>query len=183
MLVKLKKNGFKKISDELMFEYSNLEFLSIFKEFKSLLSSDIPWRINYIQAFAFWMNSLRGESHIDFRTQSVIMTLRGGAITNDILKFGKIIEFQSSWIAITVNELCTRVLRTPSLCPSIAHIHRWTLWKNHPSPVFISKMRRKQQKYTHTHTHTHTHRHKHTNTQTQATIQRKLEISRYNIQF
>ena len=42
MLVKLKKNGFKKISDELMFEYSNLEFLSIFKEFKSLLSSDIP---------------------------------------------------------------------------------------------------------------------------------------------
>ena len=31
MLVKNFKNGFKKISDELMFEYSNLGFLSIFK--------------------------------------------------------------------------------------------------------------------------------------------------------
>ena len=40
MLAKIKKNEFKKISDEVMFEYSNLEFLSIFKEFKSLLSSN-----------------------------------------------------------------------------------------------------------------------------------------------
>ena len=45
---------------------------------------------------------LRGESHIDFRTQCVIMTLGGGggevwggAITNEIVKFIKIIEFQS----------------------------------------------------------------------------------------
>ena len=30
-----KKNEFKKISDEVLFEYSNLKFLSIFKEFKS----------------------------------------------------------------------------------------------------------------------------------------------------
>ena len=37
---------------------------------------------------------LRGESHIDFRTQCVIMT--DGALTNDVLKFRKIIEFQSS---------------------------------------------------------------------------------------
>ena len=36
------KNGFKKIADELMFEYSNLGLLSIFKKFKSLLSSNIP---------------------------------------------------------------------------------------------------------------------------------------------
>ena len=41
MLAKIKEKGFKKISDELMFEYSNLRFLSIFKEFKSLLSSNI----------------------------------------------------------------------------------------------------------------------------------------------
>ena len=38
MLAKIKKNGSKKISDELMFEYSNLGFLYIFKEFKSLLA-------------------------------------------------------------------------------------------------------------------------------------------------
>ena len=30
-----------------------------------------------------------------------------GAITDDVLKFRKIIEFQSSWIVITVHELCT----------------------------------------------------------------------------
>ena len=36
------KNGFKKLSNKLMFEYSNLRFLSIFKEIKSLLSSNIP---------------------------------------------------------------------------------------------------------------------------------------------
>ena len=36
---------------------------------------------------------LGGESHIDFRTQCVIMTL--GAITNEIVKFIKIIEFES----------------------------------------------------------------------------------------
>ena len=40
-----------------MFEHSNLGFLPIFKEFKSLLSSsNIPWtgrRINYMQEFAF----------------------------------------------------------------------------------------------------------------------------------
>ena len=41
-VVKNTKNGFKKISDELMFKNSNLGFLTIFKEFKSLLSSNIP---------------------------------------------------------------------------------------------------------------------------------------------
>ena len=43
---------------------------------------------------------IRGESHIDFRMQSVIMTLgsggRGWAITNEVLKFIKIIKYQSS---------------------------------------------------------------------------------------
>ena len=48
MLAKIKKNKNKKkikkgkIFDDLMFEYSNLGFLSIFKEFKSFLSSNIP---------------------------------------------------------------------------------------------------------------------------------------------
>ena len=38
-----------------------------------------------------------GESHIYFRTQCVAMTLWGrGAISNDLLKFKKTIEFQSS---------------------------------------------------------------------------------------
>ena len=42
--------------------------------------------------------SFRSETHILFRTQSVIVTLRGkgGGIPNDVLKFRKIIEFQSS---------------------------------------------------------------------------------------
>ena len=40
MLAKI-KNGFKKISDDLMFEYSKLEFLYFFKEFKE------PLRIKY----------------------------------------------------------------------------------------------------------------------------------------
>ena len=42
MLAKIRKNRFKKIPNELMFEYSNFGFLSIFKEFKSLLSSNTP---------------------------------------------------------------------------------------------------------------------------------------------
>ena len=40
---------------------------------------------------------VKGESHIDFRTQCVIMTLGvGEAITNVVVKFTKDIEFQSS---------------------------------------------------------------------------------------
>ena len=43
--------------------------------------------------------NLIGESHIDFLTQCVIMTLgvdRVGVITNEVLKFRETIEFQSS---------------------------------------------------------------------------------------
>ena len=52
------------------------------------------------------LQKLRGKSHIEFRTQCVIMTLagsnRGGeAITNCALKFTKIIEFESSCIEFT----------------------------------------------------------------------------------
>ena len=45
---------------------------------------------------------IRGESHIDFRTQCVIMTLTGevrwasGVIVNDVLKMRKVMGFQSS---------------------------------------------------------------------------------------
>ena len=45
------------------------------------------------------LDIFRGEPHIDFRTQCVLMTLRGrdgGAMATDVLKFRKIIEFQSS---------------------------------------------------------------------------------------
>ena len=36
----------------------------------------------------------RSESHIDFRTQCVIMTLAvGGIVANDVLKMRKVIEF------------------------------------------------------------------------------------------
>ena len=71
---KIKKNGFKKISDELMFKYSNLGFLSILKEFKSLLSSTISWtskRINYLPEFAFrnWMSGVYTRSNkVGFET-------------------------------------------------------------------------------------------------------------------
>ena len=45
----------------------------------------------------FKIGVLKGESHVDLRTQCVIMTLGGGeAITNDVFEFRKIIEFQSS---------------------------------------------------------------------------------------
>ena len=45
---------------------------------------------------------LRGEPHIGFRTQSDIVTLEGGAgaVTDEALKFRKIIEFESSWIVM-----------------------------------------------------------------------------------
>ena len=49
---------------------------------------------------------LRSESHIDFWTQCVIMTLVGGgwgwgwAIINEVSKFRKVIEFESSYIVI-----------------------------------------------------------------------------------
>ena len=43
----------------------------------------------------------KGESHIDFRMQCVIITLEGGkSISKDILKFRKFMEFQNSWIVI-----------------------------------------------------------------------------------
>ena len=43
---------------------------------------------------------IKGESHIDFRTQCVIMTLaEGGVIANDVSKIRKVIEFQSLYPA------------------------------------------------------------------------------------
>ena len=41
-------------------------------------------------------SNVKGESHIDFCMQCILMTLEGGgAITNDIVKFRKVIEFES----------------------------------------------------------------------------------------
>ena len=57
--------------------------------FSNLLILNLSWTIT-------------SESHIDFRAQSVIMTLgvggdgEGGDITNGALKLRKMIEFQSS---------------------------------------------------------------------------------------
>ena len=60
-------------------------------------------------------------------------------------------NFKAHELSWTVNELCTRILRVSSSCPPLTHIHRWTLWKNHPSAVFSSKMQHKRH-------NTHTHR-------------------------
>ena len=59
-------------------------------------------------------------------------------------------NFKAHELSWTVNELCTRILRVSSSCPPLTHIHRWTLWKNHPA-VFSSKMQHKRH-------NTHTHR-------------------------
>ena len=69
-----------------------------------------------------------------------------------------------SW---TVNELCTHILRVATSFAPIAHIHRWTLWKNHPSPVFNSKTQHKRQKKPHT----------------QVTSQRKYQVIISNYDF
>ena len=49
------------------------------------------------------MGEFRGESHIYFRTQTVIMTLAGGGFTaNGDLKMRKVIKFQSLCPAIAL---------------------------------------------------------------------------------
>ena len=40
------------------------------------------------------------DSYIDFRTQYIIMTLAGGGLSLDDLKFRKVTEFESSFIVI-----------------------------------------------------------------------------------
>ena len=57
---------------------------------------------------------LKGESHIDFRTQSVIMTFWNSE------KWSNLKAHELSW---TVNELCNRFLRVPSSYLPITHIH------------------------------------------------------------
>ena len=65
-----------------------------------------------------YLTHSRGESHIYFRTQRVIMTLAGWrTITNDVLKFRKIIEFQSLWIVMNCqwivylfNHRCEKII-------------------------------------------------------------------------
>ena len=105
---------------------------------------------------------------MDFRTQSVIMTLGcvcvcgGGLSLMTFWNSEKLSNFKAHELWWTINELCTGILRVPSCCLPIAHIHKRTLLKNHPSAVFSFKMQHKRQnKHTHTQTHTHTHTHTH----------------------
>ena len=97
---------------------------------------------------------------MDFRTQSVIMTLGcvcvcgGGLSLMTFWNSEKLSNFKAHELWWTINELCTGILRVPSCCLPIAHIHKRTLLKNHPSAVFSFKMQHKRQnKHTHTHTH------------------------------
>ena len=156
---------------------------TVFRLFHSYAEiSNIFCKINYdCQNF----QTFRVESHVDFHTQSIIMTLgsgTGGRGLSLMMLWNseKLSNFKAHELSWTVNELCTGILILSSSCPPIAQIHRWTLWKIHPSAVFSSKIQHRWQKKTHTHTHTPTHTHTHTHTQ--ATRQRKLEISSYNIQ-
>ena len=63
----------------------------------------------------------------------------------------KLSNFKAHKLSWTVNELCTRILRVPSSCPPIAHIHRWALRKNHPFAVFSFKMQHMWHEKKHTH--------------------------------
>ena len=73
----------------------------------------------------FLETCLRGESHIDFCTKSVIITLWGRWVWDLSLMmfwYSKKIIMNCQWIVYSY----TRVL---SSCRPIVHIHRWTLWK------------------------------------------------------
>ena len=78
---------------------------------------------------------------------------RGGGRSchKKIWNSGRLSNFEADELSWTVNKWCARILRVPSSCSFIAHIQRWTLWKNHPSSVFSSKMQHNPhtQKYTH----------------------------------
>ena len=103
---------------------SLVNFWDKFKEwlevFSNLLILNLSWTI-------------RSESHIDFRTESVIMTLgwggmgRVGISLMALWNSEKWSNFKSHELPWTVSELCTRILRVPSSCPPIAHIKRWIL--------------------------------------------------------
>ena len=94
-----------KLKDIMIFENrarSALVKYSILLLIKDMASDD--W---WEQSWFCWIcrnwKLVRGESHIYFCVQCVKMTLGGGVwgvITNDVLKFRKIIDFQSSWIVM-----------------------------------------------------------------------------------
>ena len=91
---------------------------------------------------------LRGESHIDFLYAKHPNHTGGVKEEVSLMTFWnskKLSNFKAHELSWTVNELCARIPRVPSLCPPIAHMHRWTLWKNHLSAVFSSKMQHKRQ--------------------------------------
>ena len=102
-----------------------------------------------------WVTHVTSHS----RTQSVIMTLGVRVSLMTFWNSEKSSSFKVHELSWPIIEFCTGILRLPNSCPAIAHIYRWTLWKNHPSVVFISKENIRQ-----------------------AARQRKLEISSCNIQ-
>ena len=56
--------------------------------------------VSYSEAQCNIMWLIRGESHIEFRTQCVIMTLGVGGGGLSLMSFREIIEFQGSYIAM-----------------------------------------------------------------------------------
>ena len=58
----------------------------------------------------------------------------------------KLLNFKAHELQWTVNELYTCILRVRSSCPAMAHLYKWTLWKNHPSIVFSSKKQKNKTK-------------------------------------
>ena len=113
------------------------------------------------------MNLLvRGESHIDFRTQCVIITVggvggRGGLSLMMFWNSEKLWNFEAHKLSWPVNELCTRILRVLSSCPAIAHIYSQTLWKI----IFLYSLAQGKKNWT------------------KAARQRKLQISNYNLKY
>ena len=98
-----------------------------------ILSWSLKWILGTprILAARSKLYPLRGESHIDFFTQSVIMTLKapegGGRLSLMVFwDLENLSNFKAHELSWTVNLLCTRILRLPSSCPPIAHIHTST---------------------------------------------------------
>ena len=69
---------------------------------------------------------VRGESHIGFRTQCVIITLGGwgGLSLVTLWNSENLSNFKAHELSWTVNKLFTRILRVFSSCPAISHIYR-----------------------------------------------------------
>ena len=86
------------------------------------------WHYNLLHQKIFLETCLRGESHIDFCTKSVIMTLWGRWVW-DLSLWCFDIQKKLSWIRMNCQWIVYSYTRVPSSFRPIVHIHRWTLWK------------------------------------------------------